>query len=338
VQETRLPDLRASERAAHPFICLQTMWRSCGTYIWNKFREDRRFCAYYEPCHEELIALSAHRGLAMGLREILRHSDVRGDYFSEFPIDLTGRARHFQKRFSFDDYYMPCGVEDVGLAHYLGHLLTRARAQRRTPVVKLCRWSLRTAWLVRNFQARIFCVVRDPDAIFRSYWSYGGTRSYFFMASVLIVARNRDTPLFAEIADAARIPPIHADTCREELVQAVAVTQQCSVQTLRDIVLFFWALHLKQNMQPSAIIGDVDLMATDIDYRRAIEQRVGQVVGQAMSFGDIRHPRVLPAPGVVVSPRGAGIARRALGRLPPIEAETPQLSENSARVFETLAP
>src|ERR1051325_9743587 len=155
------------------FVCIQTMWRSCGTYVWNKARGHPRMCGYFEPCSEWLLQDSGdhiERSMTTERLKRLRHP-VSSHYFSEFPFETGVGVAGFQKRFSFETYYMRRRQPDPELRQYIGDLVRRADCTHRRAAMKFCRFGLRSGWLRQAFSPSIVYVLREPDAMFRSYWS-----------------------------------------------------------------------------------------------------------------------------------------------------------------------
>jgi hypothetical protein len=314
--DTRLPPADDADTT----ICVQTTWRSCGTYIWSKFRQRPLFHAYFEPCSEWLTAASAeaiHRSVRRTHRSDLRHGGMADSYFDEFPFASGGGVEYFQRRFSFENYYLPPDARDDDFERYIAFLLAHARSRQRVPVLKCCRYGLRAGWLDRVFRPSSIYVVRNPDAVFRSYWSFGGRRSYFLAASVLILAKNRNAAPFRELAARLSIPPISCPSMLDELMAACAVVERLEPQDLRDVVLLLWSLNLAHNSAVGCLVLDVDLLAESAAYREDVETRVSALVGAPMDFSDAVRPEVPLAPGVVLSEQGRVCARASIARLSP---------------------
>ena len=320
-------------------VAVQTMWRSCGTYIWSKFREDAYFHAYDEPLHEKLLGTtqeSFQREKEEGVEARLRHPAMDRHYFAEYPLQTGGGVPFFEKRFSFERYFMQAEESDPELRQYLAHLIACAHRQGRRPVAKFCRAGLRTAWLARNFSPLTIYLLRDPEAMFRSYWSFGGPQSYFLFALAMIVSKNRECVLFAEAAEQFKIPYVEKESVQEELREIYALTREFDPQAWRDLFLLFWALHLKHNAAYCELLLDVDLLAMQRPYRERMEEEINRAFSAGLSasfstsFSTSFPPRLLArvsladarlsstaeAPGMVVSPDGATLARNALRNLP----------------------
>lgn len=333
--------LHFSVEQTKPFVCLQTMWRSCGTYLWSKFRNNPGFCAFIEPCHEKLLfATSAmfQKDMEEGVTDTLRHPRIDKHYFAEFRFQPSGGVQFFQKRFSFENYYLPEGVPDLELKRYISSLLDLARGQNRRGFAKFCRFGMKTAWLKKTFAPVAIYVVRDPDAMFRSYWSLGGRDSYFLCGLVLLVSKNRDHPMFREAAEEWAIPPIECATTAEEIHEAHNVLQRLNEQALRDICLLLWAVTLKHNLAHADLILDVDSLALNLAYRKQMEERLIHDVEILFNFDDIQQPRQAEAPGTIVSPEGIEIIRRAMKSVPGSfdPAALQALSPESHKLIEAM--
>ncbi len=317
------------------------MWRSCGTYIWSKFREKPEFCTFVEPFHEKLLHGTSESFQAErndGIENRLRHPAIEQHYFAEYPFQPGGGVPLFRKRFSFEHYFLRANDRDDELAGYLSNLDAHARKREKVPLFKFCRFGLRTAWLVRNMAPTVIYIVRDPDAMFRSYWSFGGPQSYFIFALAHIVSKNRNCELFAESAVRFGIPYVERPSVSEEMSEIHALTRDFDPQIWRDLFLLLWALHLQHNLAHCDLLLDMDLLATSKPCREQVEGHVEHLIGAHLSFAGVRQPRVAEAPGAVVSSSGCELARHALQKLAEQTRfeNVDMLSAGSLRVIEML--
>lgn len=322
-------------------IAMQTMWRSCGTYLWNKFRSDARFCAYDEPLHEKLLCATQESFQAEkneGVEARLRHPSMDRHYFAEHPFLAGGGVPFFYKRFSFEHYYLRAEEHDPELQQYLSNLIFCARERGQRPVAKFCRAGLRTAWMAKFLSPTVIYLLRDPEAMFRSYWSFGGTESYFLFAVALIVSKNREHPLFTEAADVFKIPFVERSSVQEELTEIYCLTRKFDAQQWRDLFLLFWALHLKHNAVHCDILLDMDLLATEKRYCKQTEKAVNRLLQTELSLADARLSTIAEAPGKVLSPLGITLARNALRNLPEKAdlSRSSNISEGSRRTLEAV--
>ncbi len=322
-------------------IAVQTMWRSCGTYLWNKFRQNPHFCAFDEPLHEKLLAATAESFQAEkneGVESRLRHPSMAHHYFAEYPFLEGGGVSFFYKRFSFERYYMGAEEGDPQLQKYLSNLVLRAHQHSQRPVAKFCRAGLRTAWIAKVFSPTVIYLLRDPEAMFRSYWSFGGAESYFLFALALIVSKNRECPLFAEAAEIFKIPYVERNSVQEELTEVYRLTRAFDAQQWRDLFLLFWALHLQHNAAYCGLLLDMDLLATEKRYREQTGEAVNELLRTKLSFADARLSATAESPGKSLSPQGIALARNALRNLPEkLDAlHLQNMSEGSRRTMEAV--
>lgn len=322
-------------------IAVQTMWRSCGTYLWNKFRQNLHFCAFDEPLHEKLLSATGESFQAEkndGVESRLRHPSMDRHYFAEYPFLEGGGVPFFYKRFSFERYYMGAEEDDPQLQKYLSNLVLRSRQQSQRPVAKFCRAGLRTAWMAKVFSPTIIYLLRDPEAMFRSYWSFGGAESYFLFAMALIVSKNREHPLFAEAAEIFKIPYVEKNSVQEELTEIYRLTRAFDAQHWRDLFLLFWVLHLRHNAAYCGLLLDIDLLATEKRYREQTGEAVNELLRTRLSFADARLSATAQAPGKTLSVQGIALARNALRNLPEKlgALHLQNMSEGSRRTMEAL--
>ncbi len=251
-----------------------------------------------------------------GIESKLRHPSTDRHYFAEYPFQNGGGVKFFQKRFSFENYYIPEGVADPQLEQYLSYLVAFARQNNHRPFAKFCRFALRTQWLKRTLPSVSCYVVRAPETMFRSYWSLGGRDSYFLSGLVLILSKNRECPLFREFVESISLPYIEAPTVQDEITAAHRFSQSLDVQALRDIFLLLWVLTLEHNLAFGDFVLDVDLLAIDPSYREFMASMMADSLGVSMSFDDVQQPRSQEAPGTVVSPARLEVIGRAARQIP----------------------
>jgi hypothetical protein len=299
-------------------ICIQTMWRSCGSYFWSKFRSQSEYCSFFEICNEALLdgnTRTLNELYGRALQKRLRHAELSNYYFAEFPVQVSGGVRHFVKRLPYEGYYLEPFVRDDQLFLYIEHLLRYADSLGKIPVMKCARWGLRTAWFRSRFALKCMYVIRSPDAMFRSWWSFGGHESYFVVRSVLIVAKNRDSDLFRDLATRLRVPEISNASIATEVEAARQLCSVLSVQDFRDITLVLWALNLAHNAKWANVLVDVEAMSESDKQLRDVEARIRESLGASIVCSDFRHRETPVAPGRVMSERGCEMARIALGQL-----------------------
>lgn len=342
VEDTKsAPDVTRSLPSSDSLVCLQTMWRSGGTYVWSKFRADGRFRTYDEPCHERLLTetpAAFEEESRTGITNKLRHPELDRHYFAEFPFQEKGGVEFFRKRFSYEDYYLPPDAEDSELTKYVGNLISKAHQSGQRPLAKPCRFGLRAAWLKKQFAPISLYLLRNPDAMFRSYWSLGGRESYFFAATLLITSQNQKLPIFLEFAEHYDIPFIQRETVEEEIGEAQSFVRTLDDQSLRDLLLLHWALTFAHNAAISDHVIDIDLLASDQRYRTDTQDVLASLLAFPVRFDDVKHSLASEAPGAVASTWGLSAVNRALRFLqaPSDRCRNYEISSESARALEAI--
>ena len=320
-------------------VFIHSMWRSCGTYVFNKFRHDDSLHPYFEPCSEFLAAASPEdisAAIPDELRGNLRHTGADRQSFEAFPFTEKCGVRGFQDRFAYDRFHLSRDGDDPELRAYIKILLEHAASQGRTAVAKCCRFGLRAEWLDRVFKPVSIYVVRNPDAIFCSYWSFGGARSYFLIASLLIVARNRHLALFEDIGEELQVPLLAGRPLSEAFAAVSRLAAALSAQDFRDLVFVLWAVTLVHNLGVAELVVDIDLLVESADYRRSTEERLCALVGRRFSFADVRRTDAGWSPGRMVSQRSATCARHALARMAQRDDRGWTLSDKSRAALQAL--
>ena len=143
------------------------MWRTGSTFIWNKFRQIKRFRAYSEPLHEALAGSRTELSQAWSLEinRRLRHPDTDEFYFLEYPFRAEGGVHLFQVDFSYQRYILEENEAYPSLELYINNLLCFARTHRQQPVLQFNRGLLRTGWLAKHFPSVTILILRDPRQI-----------------------------------------------------------------------------------------------------------------------------------------------------------------------------
>ncbi len=141
-------------------IFITGRFRSGSTLLWNIYERAAGYCAYYEPCHDNLLAhirytkpMASHRGVT--------------DYWSTYQPILKDVTRFHSPAFGLTRLLLEEADEWPQLARYLRLLLDAAAPDR--PVLQFNRVDFRLPWLRRNFpEARIVHIWRDARETFAS--------------------------------------------------------------------------------------------------------------------------------------------------------------------------
>ncbi len=328
---------RQSQAAPARAVFLHAGWRSRGTWLWDRLRAAPGAKAYYEPLHEDLAVLTRQ---AIGHFRPDSWGSGHGEsapYFQEFAGLLGPRGRGvrlYQRRFAFDDFFLPPDRPDSLLESYLSELLARAHAEGRQPVLKFCRSLGRVGWMMHRFPDALHTVLlRDPASQWRSsrrQMDIDGNR-YFVLAPFLIMARNPGQTLLADAMARLNVPT----PARISLDPGVTVTATWRhvqrldwAQRYRGF-LAVWAATAVAALASGADIVDADSVGADPAHRHAVEARFA-TAGLAVDLLPSRAPEPAGAwQGNAAEARDAAAA--ALAALDFVQVRRDLLPEGQAQ-------
>jgi len=259
-------------------IFLHTGWRSGGTWVWSRLREQPGATGFYEPLHEQLERLRA--GDIPSLRPgswASNHSETP-PYFQEFlPLLRAGHAGvpRYRRRFAFDNFFLEPDASDPELEGYLGSLLA-APGAGQVSVLKFCRSLGRVGWMQRRFPDALHAVVlRDPISQFASAeWLMTARRNrYFAIAPVLVLARNARHGLVAGAVAAldVRLPTLHSDDLSYGFEACWRHVRRLDAAGRYRLFLAFWAAAGVAALRSTALVVEPGRMNADAVYRGIME-------------------------------------------------------------------
>jgi hypothetical protein len=261
--------------------------------VWSKFRALPGVRAYYEPWHEQLERLNAQTlDAETPDNSGLRHPGGSRPYLGEFEpvLDPAGGVRGYHDRFALDRYFLEPDEEDPDQQTYIAGLIAAARARDEVPVLACCRTLGRIDWLKRRFDGFHIVLIRDPVQQWMSFYSLRKRPrpTYFELCQYVILSELPGRAAQAQALLGARF------TARGRLAQRIAAVRR-RLKRARAQVSFaaFMAVYLLSYLRalPQAdLVIDVDRMARDPDYARAIEAAIRQASGLAPDFSDCRTP------------------------------------------------
>lgn len=274
-------------------VFVHSGWRCSSTYVWSRFRALPGVRAYYEPWHEQLARLTARTIPAETPDNSgLRHPGGAEPYLQEFSpvLDPAGGVRGYESRFALDRYFLEAEEEDPEQGAYVEGLIGAARERGETPVLACCRTLGRIAWLRRRFDGFHIVLIRDPVQQWLSFYSLRRRPrpTYFELCQYVILA---ETP---GQHDAAQALLGRAGAPRGALADRIAAVRR-RLKRAHPQVSFaaFMAVYLLSYLRalPQAdLVIDVDRMARDADYARAIEAAIRDGCGLSPDFSDCRTP------------------------------------------------
>ncbi len=275
---------RASSAVAGIF--LHSGWRSCGTWMWERLRENPAIRGFYEPLHEDLAKLKS-RDVGLLRPDSWQSGHGTGaPYFAEFApmLHRQGGVRGHQSAFAFDDYFAGPDSDQAALQSYLRGLMASAAAENRLPVLKFCRSLGRVPWMEAHFPDVFHAIIlRDPHAQWRSARRQMELTKnrYFVLAPFIILARNAHHPLLADAIArlGVAMPPalsrnlgITTDTCWRHV-------QRLSWQDRFRGFLALWAATGITALEGTATIIDGDRLGGDAFYRAEAERALAGAAG-----------------------------------------------------------
>jgi hypothetical protein len=261
--------------------------------VWSKFRALPGVRAYYEPWHEQLERLNAQTlDAETPDNSGLRHPGGSRPYLGEFEpvLDPAGGVRGYQDRFALDRYFLEPDDEDPDQQTYIAGLIAAARARDEVPVLACCRTLGRIDWLKRRFDGFHIVLIRDPVQQWMSFYSLRKRPrpTYFELCQYVILSELPGRAAQAQALLGARFTP------RGRLAQRIAAVRRrlkraCAQVSFAAFMAVYLLSYLRALPQADLVI-DVDRMARDPGYARAIEAAIRQASGLAPDFSDCRTP------------------------------------------------
>ena len=279
--------------SATPPVFVHSGWRCSSTYVWSKFRALSGVRAYYEPWHEQLERLNAQTlNLETPANSGLRHPGGARPYLGEFEpvLDPAGGVRGYQDRFALDRYFLEPDEEDADQQAYVGGLIAAARARGEIPVLACCRTLGRIDWLRRRFDGFHIVLIRDPVQQWMSFYSLRRRPrpTYFELCQYVILSELPGRDAVAQLLLGARFRR------KGRLAERIAaVRRRLKRADAKVSFAAFMAVYLLSYLRalPQAdLVIDVDRMAREPAYARAVEAAIAQASGLTPDFSDCRTP------------------------------------------------
>jgi hypothetical protein len=274
-------------------IFLHSGWRTCSTYVWNKFRRQRACLAFYEPFNDLLGSMSSAGVLMTGRLDTgLRHSGLDQPYFHEY-LPVLGEKGHplFRDEFVCRNYF----VVDQALADqklYLDSLLSLAAEAEKTPVLGCVRSLGRLAWFKRELAGIHIVLVRSPF----SQWVSGqklAAEGYKFFDPVhfLILSQAEGSEPAVEHARHHRIPRHERLTSNAAKLMLTDMVN-CAASAVRfGVFASVYFLSMMAALPYADLVIDVDRLTSDAAYRAGRSAEIRRLTGCDLDFSDVRTPR-----------------------------------------------
>ncbi len=317
-------------------VFLHTGWRSSGTWLWSRCREQPQVRAYYEPLHEAIATL--RRSDIPKLRPSSwhsRHSET-APYFAEYGELIEPRRAGvplYRRRFAFDGFFLDPSADDPELEAYLRALLAAPGESGKVAVLKFCRSLGRVGWMEQRFPEMLHAVVlRDPLeqwASARRLLTEERNR-YFTVAPLLVLARNPGHPLVRDACQALDVclPMLGSKDMAYGIETVWRHVKHQDVTTQYRGFLAYWTASAIAALQSRALLIDTALLARAPEHRAAVEAAFAARLGvpisltyQAVNGTDFAGPtagdlaQAHADAGAFVRAAGAALAPRRLARL-----------------------
>jgi hypothetical protein len=118
---------------------------------------------------------------------------------------------------------------------------------------------------------------------------------YFLQRGVVILRHNMEAPALAPLLSAlefpaVELPPLLDSSGLREAFRGKLVDETL-LRRLYFIFYFMWLLARQLGEPQCHLVIDIDRLSLDDSYRRELENRLGDLVGLAISFADCRAER-----------------------------------------------
>lgn len=270
-------------------VFIHGCWRTGSTYVWSKFREQRRFRCYLEPLHEALLDKpESHfeNEHAQQVTRKLRHPSLAEHYFAEYPFRPEGGVERFAKHLPYQRYCLEPGDEDAALHGYVSNLLEYARTRGQIPVLQFNRGLLRSRWLHHHFNSVDILLLRDPLEVWLSYASFA--ERYFMTVTACIAGQNSQSRWFSPLQELVRVPQFVSRNFQEDFNFYYQFTGE-SAARLFLIFYYFAVVTALYNASFCEAILDLDAITQEQRARAKAEGALAGC-GLAISMADCRLP------------------------------------------------
>lgn len=275
-------------------VFLHSGWRTGSTYVWNKFRQQRAYLAFYEPFNDLLSSMTPV-GVLMTSRHdtALRHSGLDLPYFHEY-LPLLGEKGHplFRDEFVCRNYF----VADPPLADqklYLDSLLALADKAKKTPVLGCVRSLGRVAWFKREYDGANIVLIRSPFSQWVSGQKVAADGGYKFFDPVhfLILSQANGSEPAVEHARHHGIPRYEPLTVNAGRLMLKDMVNGASPAARFGVFASVYFLSMMAALPHADLVLDVDRLTSDADYRADRRAEIRRLTGCELDFADVRTPR-----------------------------------------------
>ena len=238
-------------------VFIHAMFRTGSTYLWDKFRKDKRFHCYYEPLHEDLAVLAKDNIDIWGYRESrsMRHPELNIPYHAEYEHLLNGSdpgVPYFKKAFSYDQF---CRTRaDRAMKRYIDLLI--CSCGKKIPVLQFNRTSCRIKWFKESYPDSInLYLFRDPRDQWQSFLEIKKIFANIFPALTLLTAsKNKEHEKFKHIKEYVPLCKYTEDTFARENIFYHTIAEAYNDEELYFIFYYIWLVSLLDSIKHSDYI------------------------------------------------------------------------------------
>ena len=224
-------------------VFIHSLFRSGSTYFFNKLRNSGTFTCFYEPLHQDLIALRKKNihtfwGFTPTSEVTTKqnHPKLTAPHFKEYETlfhDNEDTLPFFKKSYAFDEY---SEVKSKDFKPYIDSLISLAKNNQSIPLLQFNRTTLRIDWFQKEYtDALNLVLLRNPKDQFESYLNR--SENIFEIMNLLII---KNSLLFARLVKKYNLPIFdHSDFQKEKQYYA-EVNDSLSLEVKYEIFFTIW--------------------------------------------------------------------------------------------------
>jgi hypothetical protein len=330
-------------------IFLHTGWRTAGTWLWTRLREDPGVLGFYEPLNEGLGSIG-HADIARFRTDSwASHHPYQGrSYYEEFAPFVRRWQRGvagYDEHFALDGWFSGARGGHADLRAYLTMLVAHAEARHRVAVCKFTRSLGRLPWITHAFpDASHIVVVRNPLDQWCSAWEQATRHDnpYFLIMPWLALHRNLSCTALATSAALLEIAPIDfgAGRLQRQYDRARALIAHIPPEASYRAFLAIWLLGVLDALRYGDIVVDIDALHHDDAYRPHGERNIAKHTGIDVDFRTFDPARRSAHHGITQLLDLDGVhhdARRAIAALCRSSERTQRVAQRCIQILDRTA-
>jgi len=235
-------------------VFVHAWFRSGSTWLWEKFRTQENFIAYYEPLQEDLPNWTPERiraGHVVAFPEA-NHPDLDRSYYYEYLQLVESGRLAYKPSLAYERYFLSEHETDPILENYIFGLLEHAQHQNRCAALCFCRSAMRSQWLKSKFRGIHIAQIRNPLSQWTSF-----QKNRYFLNRTLITALSLEKKCPGVMSPIDAFNDLHTGWIKGDRIRFT--DEQC-LQTF----LCIWIYSAAQSVAASDIIIDIDLVGSSV--------------------------------------------------------------------------